>query len=32
MINTLSESLYRLDLLNTEQDRITYQSSTKKKD
>ncbi|RXJ95582.1 flagellar hook-associated protein 3 [Malaciobacter molluscorum] len=31
MINTLSESLYRLDILNRMQDRLTYQSSSKRK-
>ncbi len=31
MINSLSESIYRLSLLNAEQERISYQSSTGKK-
>ncbi|RXJ87937.1 flagellar hook-associated protein FlgL [Arcobacter sp. CECT 8985] len=31
MINTLSESMYRLDLLNEKQEKLTYQSSTRKK-
>lgn len=31
MINNLRESLYRLSILNEQQERITYQTSTKKK-